>query len=231
MQTEFFRRYSSENVISLFLFSGISNRCVIHGIIIIITRNMNVNWGKFPWLERVLWFLSSWRIAKGSDFLGHRFLLKSSTRGLHDRSCNPVPSLPNQTRDGRDRMGRVRESRSLSSDQGRPPTPLFVPLLPNSGFFALQLRAAYVRRAVTFKGLNLPYAVCRSVSLTRIDRIRWYSFARWAFFASIVSSVLPTVPAIRDSSCELQNCACPVSLCVCCCTASHANVCRVWAVK
>lgn len=69
---------------------------------------------------------------EGTDFLGHRFLLKSSTRDC-DRSCNPVRSQPNQT-DERDEGGRSARSREeneradesqlLSPDQGRPPTPL-----------------------------------------------------------------------------------------------------------
>lgn len=75
-----------------------------------------------------------------TDFPGHRFLLKSSTRDC-DRSCNPVPSRPNQTGGGGRHGGRREEghgergepdegevgrerARLLLPDQGRPPTPL-----------------------------------------------------------------------------------------------------------
>lgn len=74
-----------------------------------------------------------------TDFFGHRFLLKSSTRDCATGRAIQFCCGPNQAGNGRARRGRrPEESRSLSSNQGRPPTPasrLYLPLLlPNSGF-------------------------------------------------------------------------------------------------
>lgn len=49
---------------------------------------------------------------ESTDFHGHRFLLKSSTRDC-DRSCNPVPSQPNQAEDG------GRHEKGGEEDRGR----------------------------------------------------------------------------------------------------------------